>query len=279
MSKPAEHIVATILGCGSSGGVPRIGNHWGACDPSQPRNRRRRCSLLLEGTTPGHSANTTVLIDTGCDLREQMLDAGVTDIHAVLYTHAHADHTHGIDDLRVLAINGRRRVDVYFSAETGKRLHEAFDYCFVAPAHSPYPAILNAHVVAPGEDITVDGPGGTIEIRPFELEHGDVTSLGFRIGGVAYCCDVSNIPDRSLAALSELDVWIVDALKATPHPSHFSLVDALGWIERLEPRQAVLTNMHTDLDYARTEAGTPANVTPAYDGMRIDVLNGRLLAR
>lgn len=275
----AQRIVATILGCGSSGGVPRIGNVWGDCDPSEPRNRRLRCSLLLEGFSESSAHPTRVVIDTGCDLREQLLASRVDRVEAVLYTHAHADHTHGIDDLRVLALHNRRRVDVYFDSPTGARLREAFGYCFVSPPGSDYPPVLNAHEISAGEVLVVDGPGGTITVTAFEQTHGNITSLGYRVANFAYCCDLSGFPAASLAAISGLDLWVVDALRRTPHPSHLSLPETLDWIARLAPRQAVLTNMHIDLDYARIEAETPDNVTPAFDGMRIDVLGGRILNR
>jgi phosphoribosyl 1,2-cyclic phosphate phosphodiesterase len=277
---PAAHrIVATILGCGSSGGVPRIGNVWGDCDPSEPRNRRLRCSLLLEGFSEGSDIPTRIVIDTGCDLREQMLAARVDRVDAVLYTHAHADHTHGIDDLRVLALHNRRRVDVYFDADTGARLREAFGYCFVSPPGSDYPPILNAHEIVAGDVLEVDGPGGSITVTVFEQLHGNISSLGFRVGNLAYSCDLSGFPEASFPAISGLDLWIIDALRPTPHPSHLSLPETLEWIARFAPRQAVLTNMHIDLDYARTEAETPGNVTPAFDGMQIDVLAGTILNR
>lgn len=272
----AQRIVATILGCGSSGGVPRIGNVWGDCDPSEPRNRRLRCSLLLEGFSEGSASPTRIVIDTGCDLREQLLAAQVDRVDAVLYTHSHADHAHGIDDLRVLALHNRRRVDVYFDAETGARLREAFGYCFVSPPGSDYPPILNAHEIAAGAVLTVDGPGGTIAVTVFEQTHGNITSLGYRVANFAYCCDLSGFPAASLPAISGLDLWVIDALRPTPHPSHLSLPETLDWIARFAPKQAVLTNMHIDLDYARTEAETPETVTPAFDGMRIDVLSGQI---
>jgi phosphoribosyl 1,2-cyclic phosphate phosphodiesterase len=275
----AQRIVATILGCGSSGGVPRIGNVWGDCDPNEPRNRRLRCSLLLEGFREGSDTPTRIVIDTGCDLREQMLAAKVDRVEAVLYTHAHADHTHGIDDLRVLALHNRRRVDVYFDVETGARLREAFGYCFVSPPGSDYPPILNAHEIVAGDVLEVDGPGGSITVTVFEQLHGNIASLGFRVGNVAYSCDLSGFPEASFPAISGLDLWIIDALRPTPHPSHLSLPETLDWIARFGPRQAVLTNMHIDLDYARTEAQTPDNVTPAFDGMQIDVLAGTILNR
>jgi phosphoribosyl 1,2-cyclic phosphate phosphodiesterase len=278
MARP-DRIIATVLGCGSSGGVPRIGNEWGACDPAERRNRRRRCSLLVEGWTDGISQPTRVLIDTGADLREQLLDAGVDRVDAVLYTHEHADHTHGIDDLRVLALHNRRRVDVYFSRECGNRLHESFGYCFSTPAGSSYPPILNPHEVSDGHEVHIEGPGGTLDFRAFDLVHGDINALGFRIGGLAYSPDLSAVPASAEAALSELDTWIIDSLRPTPHPSHLSLPETLELIARFAPRQAALTNMHIDLDYRRTDADTPENVTPAFDGMQIDVLAGRIINR
>src|SRR5690606_28505551 len=190
-----------------------------------------------------------------------------------------ADHTHGIDDLRVLALNNRRRVDVYFSPECGERLRQAFGYCFETPAGSSYPPILNAHEIADGASVVIDGPGGSLELSAFNLLHGDINALGYRIGGLAYCCDLSAVPESAHQALSGLDTWIIDALRPTPHPSHLSLPETLDLIARFEPRQAVLTNMHIDLDYHRTDAETPAQVTPAFDGMQIDILGRVLLNR
>lgn len=279
MAKPAEHITATILGCGSSGGVPRVGNIWGDCDPKNAKNRRRRCSLLLTGTSAGSDTPTQVLIDTGCDLREQLLDAKVNQLDGVFYTHEHADHTHGIDDLRVLALNNKKRIEVHFSRAAGERIKQSFGYCFNAPAGSPYPPILNAHNMEAGDEVEIVGEGGAITISAFAQEHGDIVTLGFRIGNFAYSCDLSSIPQQSLSAVSNLDVWILDALRPKPHPSHLSLSEALAWVERMQPRQAVLTNLHIDMDYAHVEATTPAHVTPAYDGMVIDVTNGKVMAQ
>lgn len=273
----AERIIATVMGCGSSGGVPRIGGHWGACDPANPKNRRRRCSLLIEGFSAGSDQPTRIIVDTGCDLREQLLDANVDRVEAVLYTHEHADHTHGIDDLRVLALNNRKRVDVYFTHEAANRIVPSFAYCFTAPPGSGYPPILNQHLIEGGEELVVEGPGGSITVLPFEQDHGDIVSLGFRVGGFAYSCDLSGIPERSVNAVSDLDVWILDALRPAPHPSHLSLSEALELVKLRAPKQAVLTNLHIDLDYEATERDTPANVTPAYDGMKIDVTAGKVI--
>ncbi|SMQ64665.1 phosphoribosyl 1,2-cyclic phosphate phosphodiesterase [Devosia lucknowensis] len=272
---PPDRIIATILGCGSSGGVPRLGNDWGACDPSDPRNRRRRCALLIEGWRDAIDEPTRALIDTGPDLREQLLGTRVDRIDAVLYTHEHADHTHGIDDLRVLALHNRRRVDVYFSAACGLRLREAFGYCFSTPQGSSYPPILNAHEITDGDMVRVEGPGGTLEFQAFNLHHGDIDALGYRVGGLAYTPDLSSVPETAGPALEGLDTWIVDALRPTPHPSHLSLPETLQLIAKHAPRQAVLTNMHIDLDYAETDRTTPSNVAPAFDGMEVKVTADR----
>ncbi|MBY0531127.1 MAG: MBL fold metallo-hydrolase [Xanthobacteraceae bacterium] len=259
----------TILGCGSSGGVPRVGQGWGACDPNNPKNRRRRCSLLVERESA--EGRTTVLIDTSPDLREQLLDADVATIDAVLYSHDHADHTHGIDDLRPLALVQRKRIDVYADEQTSKLLHERFGYCFETPAGSEYPPILQEHRMREDREVTVSGKGGEITALPFSMQHGSTQALGFRIGKAAYSCDVSDLPAASLKALEGLDLWIVDALRYRPHPSHFSVDETLGWIARMKPKRAVLTNLHTDLDYEELKAKLPPNVEPAYDGIEISI--------
>jgi phosphoribosyl 1,2-cyclic phosphate phosphodiesterase len=274
----ATRIIATVMGCGSSGGVPRIGGHWGVCDPNNPKNRRTRCSLLIEGFTEGSDQPTRIIVDTGCDLREQLLAAEVDRVEAVLYTHEHADHTHGIDDLRVLALNNRRRVDVYFSQEAANRIVPSFAYCFTAPPGSGYPPILNQHLIEADRPITIDGPGGSITVLPFAQEHGDIISLGFRVGGFAYSCDLSGIPEASRSAVSGLDTWVLDALRPAPHPSHLSLSEALELVEEMTPRHAVLTNLHIDLDYAQTDAMTPDNVRPGFDGLQVDITNGEIIS-
>jgi phosphoribosyl 1,2-cyclic phosphate phosphodiesterase len=259
----------TILGCGSSGGVPRVGLGWGACNPRNPKNRRRRCSLLIERVNA--HGRTTVLIDTSPDLREQLLDAGVTSLDGVLFSHEHADHTHGVDDLRPLAIAQRRRIDVYLDEPTSRAMHARFGYCFMTPPGSGYPPILDEHRLVPGEPVTLTGKGGPVAVLPFLQDHGDIPSLGFRIGPVAYSSDLVDLPAESIAALAGLDLWIVDALRDAPHPSHFSVGDALAWIERIKPNRAVLTNLHSDLDYEALRARLPPGVEPAYDGMTIQV--------
>jgi len=259
----------TILGCGSSGGVPRPALGWGACNPDNPKNRRRRCSILVERVGP--NGTTSVLVDTSPDLREQLLSADVSKLDAVLFTHEHADHTHGIDDLRPLFIHRRKRIDAFLDEATSRSMHARFGYCFMTPPGSNYPPILTEHRIVPGKPLTVEGEGGPITALPFLQDHGDIPSLGFRFGGLAYSSDLVDLPEESAALLSGLDCWIVDALRHTPHPSHFSLSDALSWIGRLKPQRAVLTNMHTDLDYDAVRENVPSHVEPAFDGMRISI--------
>ncbi|MEL6954360.1 MAG: MBL fold metallo-hydrolase [Pseudomonadota bacterium] len=255
----------TILGCGSSGGVPRLGNNWGACDPDEPRNTRRRCSLLVQRIDGDQSTN--VLIDTSPDLRAQLLDAGIGELHGVIYTHSHADHVHGLDDLRMIVYNMRARLPVWADGATQNDLLNRFGYAFVQPEGSAYPPILTLHNL--GDSLSVDGPGGAIDFTPFEVEHGNIHALGFRIGDLAYLPDVSEIPEDAWPQLQGLDTWIVDALRRDPHPSHAHLALTLDWIARAAPRRAVLTNMHIDLDYHTLEAETPEHITPAFDGMTL----------
>jgi phosphoribosyl 1,2-cyclic phosphate phosphodiesterase len=257
----------TLLGTGSSGGVPRVGNHWGACDPTNPRNRRRRCAALLERING--RGRTTVLIDTPPDIRDQLLETDIEAVDGVLYTHDHADHTHGIDDLRMLAFNMKRRVDVYMDEPTSTSLQTRFGYCFRAPAGSSYPPILNAYPLEPAKPVKVEGAGGPIVALPIRQMHGSGVSLGFRFGDIAYCPDVSDFPEASIALLRGLDTLIIDTLRYIPHPSHLSVEQALEWIERLKPRRAILTHLHVDLDYSALARELPPHVAPAYDGMAL----------
>ncbi len=259
----------TILGCGSSGGVPRPALGWGVCDPANPKNRRRRTSLLVERQENG--GVTRVLVDTPPDLREQLLDAHVDRLDGVLYTHEHADHIHGIDDLRAFFIKQRQLIDVYLDEHTAQLVRDRFGYCFATPAGSEYPPILRERRLAAGQPVTIEGPGGPITALPFLQKHGDITSLGFRFRSLAYSCDLSDLPPDSVAALAGLDVWILDALRYRPHPSHLSLAEALAWIERLKPQRAILTNLHADLDYETVRKEVPPNVEPAFDGLSVNV--------
>jgi phosphoribosyl 1,2-cyclic phosphate phosphodiesterase len=261
-------LVVTILGCGSSTGVPRVGAGWGACDPAEPKNRRRRCSILVERIGP--EGSTTVLVDTSPDLRQQLLDAEVTRLDAVLFTHDHADHTHGIDDLRPLVLHMRRRIPAYADATTATVLQARFGYCFATPPGSNYPPILDEHRIVVPQPVAIEGPGGAVEARPFLMIHGPTDAIGFRFGDVAYAPDVSRMPTESVEALRGLDVLVVDALRYTPHPTHFSVTDALALIAEVRPRRAVLTNLHSDIDYETLRGELPDGVLPAFDGMQIE---------
>ncbi|MCL3883001.1 MBL fold metallo-hydrolase [Marivita sp. GX14005] len=256
----------TILGCGSSGGVPRLGGIWGDCDPANPRNIRRRCSMLVERVEDGRA--TRVLIDTSPDMRAQLLDAGVGTLDAVVYTHSHADHVHGLDDLRMVVFNMKHRLQVWADGDTQNDLFSRFGYAFVQPSDSPYPPILEMNTI--DGPVTVAGDGGPLTLDPFRVGHGSIDALGFRIGDLAYLPDVAEIPEPVWHShLSGLDTWVLDALRRKPHPTHAHLAQALEWMERAKPRRGVLTNMHIDLDYATVSAETPEHITPAYDGMVI----------
>lgn len=259
----------TILGSGSSAGVPRPALGWGGCDPSNPKNRRRRCSLLVEKKS--QDGVTRVLIDTSPDLREQLIDANVDHLEAVFLTHEHADQTHGIDDLRSVVLHMRKRIPVYLNQSTAKDIASRFAYCFEQAPGSDYPAILSRQPIEAGGTQTIEGKGGPVALTAFLLQHGNIPALGFRIGDAAYTPDLNDIPQESFGALENLDLWIVDALRYAPHPSHFSLDDALSWIERFKPRRAVLTNLHSDLDYEVLRAKLPDGVVPGYDGMRLAI--------
>lgn len=258
----------TILGCGSSGGVPRVGQGWGKCNPANPRNRRRRCSILVRRGGVEEEA-TQVLVDTGPDLREQLIDANVKRLDAVLYTHPHADHTHGIDDLRGLVIRNGRRIPAYMDEPTSRRLADKFDYIFETPQGSFYPPLMVEHRLRPGRPVTIDGPGGAIEAIPFRLDHGDMDALGFRFDKIAYTPDLHAIPPESAPFLEGLDLWIIDALRYQRHGTHLSVDQALEFVAQFGARRAILTDLHVDLDYDELQARLPENVTPAYDGMTV----------
>ncbi|WFS02428.1 MBL fold metallo-hydrolase [Rhizobium tumorigenes] len=259
----------TILGCSSSPGVPRITGDWGACDPTNPKNRRSRAALLIEQFAADGGV-TTVVVDTGPDFREQMVRARVEAIDAVLYTHAHADHIHGIDDLRGYFHIDNQRIPIHADRVTMDRIRQGFGYCLETPAGSNYPPIVEPVIIEDMQTFAIDGAGGPIHVQPHVQQHGDIQSLGFRIGDVAYCSDVSDFPPASVQALGNLDVLIIDALQYRFHPSHLSLEQSLDWISRLKPQRAILTHMHTPLDYATVLRETPANVEPAYDQMSFE---------
>ncbi len=234
--------------------MPRIGNHWGACDPANPKNRRRRCSLLVERAGP--DGTTTALVDTSPDLREQLLDAGVGWLDGVLYTHDHADHTHGIDDLRHGGV--QRAPPGRCLLRRGDRQAASLALRLLLSRRRPAASIRRSSRAtrsAPARRVKIAGAGGVIEALPFRQIHGSGETLGFRFGGIAYSPDVSDLPEDSLKALQGLDVWILDALRYTPHPSHLSVEQALAWIARVKPKRAVLTHMHVDLDYETLRRG------------------------
>ncbi|MBI1392516.1 MAG: MBL fold metallo-hydrolase [Alphaproteobacteria bacterium] len=273
-----SELKATVLGCGSSGGVPRIGGpggvgDWGVCDAGEPRNRRMRCSLLIERAADGaypRDGVTSILVDTSPDMRAQLLAARVERLDAVLITHDHADQTHGLDDLRALAIRNRRRMPVHFDRETAGQLPVRFSYCFEQAEGSWYPPILEeVRLPAVGETDTIDGPSGAIPFTPFMQEHGAVRSHGFRFGDLAYSADVVDLQEESFEILAGVRIWIVDCLQMTPHGSHAHYEKTLAWIDRVRPERAVLTNLHVTMDYRTLLGMVPAGVEPAFDGMEL----------
>ena len=257
----------TILGCGSSGGVPRIGGLWGACDPSNPKNLRQRCSMLVERITD--TGVTTVLIDTPPEMRQQLLSAQVAHLDGVIYTHSHADHVHGIDDLRMVYFLMRERIKVWADGPTQNDLLSRFGYAFVQPDASPYPPILDLYSI--DGDVHIDGAGGTITLSPVPVGHGMIDALGFRIGGLVYMPDVAEIYDESWPLVEDLDVWVLDALRRKPHPTHTHFERSLEWMERARPKRGILTNMHIDMDYDEVTADSPGYIEPAFDGMVISL--------
>lgn len=212
-----------------------------------------------------------MLVDTSPDLREQLLGAEVARLDGVLMTHSHADHTHGMDDLRPLVIAMRKRIDIHMDEATSQAVRSAFAYLFESPAGSLYPPLLNEKRLVNGKSVRIEGRGGPIEAAPFLLDHGEIPALGLRFGALAYTPDLNGVPAESVPFLEGLDTWIVDGLRYTPHPTHFSVDEALAWIERMRPRRAIITNLHTDLDYEELQRRLPDNVSPAFDGMRIDI--------
>jgi phosphoribosyl 1,2-cyclic phosphate phosphodiesterase len=273
----SDILKTTILGCGSSGGVPRLGGpdgtgSWGACDPTETKNRRRRCSALFQRVSAG--GTTSVLVDTSPDLREQMLGARVTGLDAVFISHEHADQLHGLDDLRLVFHQTRKRIPVYADAATGNCMMSRFSYCFIQAPGSDYPPIAEMNLIAePFAPMEIAGAGGPLPVLAFAQRHGTIRSLGFRIGPVAYSSDVNALDEAAFAALEGVECWIVDALRYKPHVSHANVATALEWIARVKPKRAVLTNLHIDLDFETLRRELPPNVVPAYDGM---VLEGEI---
>ena len=254
----------TILGCGGSGGVPTVGNEWGNCDPKNPRNARRRVSILVQG------AGQTILIDTSPDLRAQLLDANVGHLDAVLYTHDHADHTHGLDDLRFLRRDrGMPPIPCYGSRETLDSIGSRFSFAFSQGSigsgilYKPYAAAIE-----------IDGPFriGELTITPFRQDHGHGTwSTGYRIGRMAYSTDVVDIPEESWPFLTDLDLWVVDALRWEPHPTHTHFDRTVGWIARAKPKHAILTHMNHFMDYETVRQRCPKGVEPGWDGLVVEL--------
>lgn len=251
----------TVLGCGSSGGVPLIGNRWGACDPVEPRNRRSRASILVE------DRGAKVLVDMSPDARTQLLACDLQDLTAVLFTHAHADHCHGIDDLRSINWMTGRPVDIFASPETMADLKARFPYALGEERQQGRSAFYKPSVAAH----EIDGPFevGGIPVAPFAQRHGPMQSLGFRFGSFAYSTDVSELDDAAFAALEGVRYWIVDSVRREPHPTHTHLARTLEWIERVKPEAAWLTHMNETMDYRTLLNELPPHVRPAHDGLVI----------
>ncbi len=260
----------TILGCGSSGGVPRVDGNFGVCDPNEIKNYRTRCSILVE-KTDNENDYTKVLIDTSPDLRAQLLNSKTTDLDAVLFTHDHADQTHGIDDLRAIIYRRGNIIDAYFNRPTRNILIERFGYIFSGHEKPNYPALLNPKLLPDyGDLFQIKGAGGIIDFMPIKLIHGDIECAGFRFENVAYCNDVNEIPVESMDYLKGLDVLIIDCLRYSKHPTHAHLEQTLEWVEHLKPKKTILTNMHIDLDYNVLKNQLPKHIIPAFDGMIIE---------
>jgi phosphoribosyl 1,2-cyclic phosphate phosphodiesterase len=251
----------TVLGCGVSTGVPAIGPDWGRCNPADPRNRRRRSSILVE------CRGKILLIDTSPDLREQLIDARVSRIDAVVYTHAHADHLHGLDDLRAVNRLMEKAIPIYADQGTLAEIDSRFGYALKpAPPEGPfYRPTLVPHTIA--GRFSAAG----IPVVPFAQDHGFSTTLGLRIGGFAYSTDVAELDEAAFAALAGTEIWIVDCLRREPHPTHSHLEKTLAWIARVQPRRALLTHMDQSLDYAELAAELPVGVEPGCDGTVIEL--------
>ncbi len=265
----------TVLGCGSSGGVPRVGGDWGVCDPSEPKNRRTRCSILVEQWVgepeTGQDQRTIVLVDTSPDLREQLLRTKTRRLDALLFTHDHADQTHGIDDVRAIAYRMRKRIPTYMDEFTRDNVTARFSYLFEMPEGRVHPPILDLQPLFQDEDkIIVSGPGGDISIDVLGVSHGPTPAFGFIFNGkMAYTPDVWQIEDDVLDKLNGVDTWLVDTLRYNEHPTHAHADRALQWIAKSRVKQGVLTNLHIDMDYQTLASELPGGHKVAYDGMEI----------
>jgi phosphoribosyl 1,2-cyclic phosphate phosphodiesterase len=249
----------TILGCGTSSGVPRVDGNWGTCDPAEPRNRRRRVSIMVE-----HDG-TRILVDTSPDLREQLLSEGGGRPNAVVWTHEHADHCHGIDDLRPFYFYGKEPIPGFARPRAKAELE--FRFAFAFAGHQGYPPYMSC------SGLPDDSAMGGIRVRVVDLPHGQISSAGLRFDAdgksLVYFTDFNVLPDEASALVEGVDLWIVDAVRHTPHPTHPHLAQSLAWIEALKPKRAVLTHMDQSMDYRSLCATLPEGVEPGYDGMEI----------
>ena len=258
----------TILGCGGSAGVPQIGGtdgrgDWGACDPAEPRNRRTRSSIVIESST-----GERLLVDTSPDMRMQLLACGVPRVDAILFTHAHADHVLGIDDVRILNRLVNRPIDAFATPRTLAELDKRFDYAFQSWTQ-PYffRPVLTPRAIEPGQTVETSG----MQVHVFEQDHGFLPTLGLRIGGFGYSTDVATLDDSAFEVLAGVDTWVVDCFQRQPHKTHANLDQVLEWADRLKPRRVVLTHMGYDVDWAWLRQRLPPHMEPAHDGMTLDI--------
>lgn len=261
----------TMLGCGGSGGVPLAGRdpggYWGNADPANPKNRRSRVSVLIEGQGVSGGEPTRILIDTSPDLRQQILANGITALDAVLFTHAHADHSHGLDELRGIVYGRGEPIDAWMDARTRELLTTRFDYAFVS-SRTPsnlYPALMR--------DRVIEGPFeiGGIPVRAFRQQHGPDVSLGYRVGDIGYSTDASALDEEAFAILAGVKLWVVDCLRDEPHPTHSHTSQTFEWIARVKPERAILTHMNERLDYEDLKRRCPPGIEPGYDGLVVEV--------
>lgn len=256
-------MIVTILGCGGSGGVPMLGNQWGDCDPNNPKNNRTRASIFVD------DGDTKLLIDTSPDLRQQFLRENISDLTAVLYTHAHADHTHGIDDMRAMNWLLKKQIPIYGDQPTLTKLQTRFDYIFgIKPEQQKYyrPALEPNLIAGP---FPTNLQFGKLTVTVFEQDHTYMTSLGFRIGNFAYTTDAKRLNETSFEALKGIEVWVVDCVSPNEHPTHSHIAQTLEWIERVKPKTAYFTHMGLHMDYDQLCREMPPHIRPAYDGLKI----------